>query len=379
MEQKPAIYISRDKRFEGVRVLVVTPRFYPLVGGQEVQAERIANLFTSEGAVTTVLTEMVNEIHLTQHKEFSFTVKQLQNRRITPFPRLSMFFKFLAYYITNARKFDLIIVRTFSVHSLALGLHKRIISSSFQSIVLTDSTTEVPALSNSVFSSFYRYVLTGNDFINAISPEVSDQLKDFNCSPDKIKHIPNLLEISQTPDYVTVNQSCRRFVYVGNIAREKGVFDLILGFADVCKEFMDISLDIYGIGDDKEELSKLVIKLKTQDSIRFHGVIPNEELGNILKSFDCLIYPSHNEGFGLVPFEAAAFPMKIIATRVGVLEKYLRDRCIFIDTNDPKALSAGVRSAHSAPDEPTVLSNISWKELLKQEMILNEFADMLNL
>jgi glycosyltransferase involved in cell wall biosynthesis len=363
--------------FENKHILVVTPRFHPLVGGQEIQAERVANLLTSKGAITTVLTERIYENHLNQQKEFSFNTVFLHNRWATPFPRLTMFVKCFKYYLKNAKKFDIIIVRTFSVYSLSLGLYKRFNRSSFKSLVLTDSTTEVPAVSGSRFSVLFRFMLMGNDYINAISPEVSCQLIDFGVKPESITHIPNLFEVSQVPDYVTVNEPCRRFVYVGNIARDKGVFDLAFGFAKACNELEDISLDIYGVGIDFEKLSHLIIELGITNYVRLHGVIPNEDLGRVLKLYDCLIYPSHKEGFGLVPFEAAAIPMKIIVTRVGVLEKYLNERCLFIDTNDPRALCSSIRLACEAPAAANIMSNVSWKKHLNQETVLIEIASVL--
>lgn len=358
-------------------VLVVTPRFHPLVGGQEIQAERMANLLTSKGAITTVLTEKFYENHLGLQKEFSFNLVFLHNRWATPFPRLTIFVKCFKYYLKNARKFDIIIVRTFSVYSLALGLYKRFNRSSFTSLVLTDSTTEVPAVSGSRFSALFRFMLMGNDYVNAISPEVSCQLQDFRVKPESITHIPNLFEVSHVPDYVTINEPCRRFVYVGNIAREKGVFDLVFGFTTACNELEDISLDIYGVGIDFEKLSHLIIELGITDYVKLHGVIPNEDLGRVLKLYDCLIYPSHKEGFGLVPFEAAAFPMKIVATRVGVLEKYLNERCLFIDINDPRAIHSSISMAREASQVPTVLSNVNWKKCLTHETVLNQLAAVL--
>ena len=320
--------------FQGIRILIVTPRFYPLVGGQEIQAQRLAELLVRNGASATILTERFKESHLVKQKHFDFPVVHLENRWNFPIQRFLMFLKSLAYYFQHSNQFDLIMVRTFSIHSLALGLFKRIMRPSFRSIILTDSITEVPAISNSRFSIFLRYIFCGNDFVNAISSEVNSQLLEFMIDPQKIRHIPNLIEVANVPDHVTIESPSKKFVYIGNIAHEKGVFELVTSFSAALKECPDISLDIYGIGSGKEQLSILVGQLKLERTVKLHGEIPNEDIVMLLSNFDCLIYPSHQEGFGLVPFEAAALPVRIIATRVGALEEYLTNRCLFVQLGD---------------------------------------------
>ncbi len=366
-----------EKLFQGIRVLIVTPRFYPLVGGQEVQAERLAKLLFANGAITSILTERFKEIHVVNHKDFDFPVVHLESKRNFPFPRLRMFLKFFVYYLHHSNQFDLIIVRTFSIHSLALGLFKRAMGPSFRSIILTDSVTEVPAVSNSKFSPVLRYMFCGNDFINAISPEVSSQLIEFMIDPEKIRHLPNLIEVSDVPDYVTIQAPSKKFVYIGNIVREKGVFELVRSFSAAVEVHPDISLDIYGLGSGEEQLRKLVGQLKLGGTVKFHTAMPNEEIVLLLSKFDCLIYPSHQEGFGLVPFEAAAVPIRIIATRVGTLEKYLTNRCMFVEIDDEPGLTSAIQFVCRDQNSSSVLSNVEWKSGLSHEYLLPQIYSLL--
>jgi glycosyltransferase involved in cell wall biosynthesis len=292
-------------------------------------------------------------------------------------PRFWIFLKCLVFYLLNSKKFDLVIVRTFSAHSLALGIFKRVRRPAFLSIILTDSVTEVPAVQKSVLAPVFRYLFSGNDFINAISPEVNAQLLKFRIDPEKIKNIPNLLENLVTADSVVVNHPSRQFIYVGNLAREKGVFELVTSFARALVALPDISLDIVGLGIDGEELVQVVRDLGIKERVKFHGTIPNEEISSILATADCLIYPSRKEGFGLVPFEAAVLPLKIIATRVGVLEYYLADRCEFVEINDELGLASAIIKAAGSSNTKLFFNNRSWKLDLAPENVVAQFAAVL--
>jgi glycosyltransferase involved in cell wall biosynthesis len=370
--------LSLGTQFQDVRILIVTPRFYPLVGGQEVQAEMLAKLLVRNGGITTVLTERFKENHIGRDKHFDFTVLHLENQWNFPLPRLRMFFKSLAFYFYHSNEFDLIIVRTFSLHSLALGFYKRLMRPSLCSIILTDSVTEVPAVTRSKFSLLLKYFFCGNNFINAISSDVNSQLKELMIDPEKIKHIPNLVEVANVPDFVTIRGPSKKFVYIGNIVREKGVFDLVKSFSTAVEECPDISLDIYGLGRDEEQLSKLVRHLKLEGAIKFHGTMPNDEIVTLLSKFHCLIYPSHQEGFGLVPFEAAAVPIRIIATRVGELEKYLSNRCMFVQSGDEQELTSAIQCVSKNDIAPVILSNVEWKVSLSHESILYQLYSLLD-
>lgn len=364
--------LSLGTKFQDIRILIVTPRFHPLVGGQEIQAEMLAKLLVRNGASTTILTERFKEDHLGKDKHFDFPVLHLENRWNFPLPRLQMFFKSLLYYCFHSHRFDLIIVRSFSVYSLSLGLFKRLVRPQFRSLILTDSATEIPAVSDSLLSPIYRYLFCGNDFINAISPETTNQLSNFSINPRKITQIPMVLQVSQAPDVVTVHESSRRFIYIGNVAREKGVFDLVRSFTVAYKDFTDISLDLFGFGIDKEELTALVDELEVAGPVKLHPGIPNEEVPNLFTKFDCLIYPSHTEGFGLVPFEAAAAPMRIIATRVGALEKHLKDRCTFVNIGDEQELTSAIQFVRKGDNAPVTFSNVEWKASLSHESVLSQ-------
>ena len=74
-------------------------------------------------------------------------------------------------------------------------------------------------------------------------------------------------------------------------------------------------LAIAGIGSQKEELEKLVIRLKLQDRVHFLGLV--NDMVEFYNSLDVLCVPSRDEGLPLSPLEAQSCGIPVVATRVG--------------------------------------------------------------
>lgn len=86
--------------------------------------------------------------------------------------------------------------------------------------------------------------------------------------------------------------SKRRFVYIGSLDRIRRLEVLVRGFVKALEQRMDgITLDIYGIGDGQEELEKIARPYSY--AIRFHGSVKQEDLWQVL--------PSYDVGIGYVP------------------------------------------------------------------------------
>lgn len=77
---------------------------------------------------------------------------------------------------------------------------------------------------------------------------------------------------------------------------------------------VEISLDIYGEGPQKQELKELISSLKLDSQIKLKGYVPNSELPNIMEHFDICILGSEMESFGVSAVEALAMGIPLIAT-----------------------------------------------------------------
>uniref|UniRef100_A0A7C3MGL1 Glycosyltransferase n=1 Tax=Dictyoglomus thermophilum TaxID=14 RepID=A0A7C3MGL1_DICTH len=110
-----------------------------------------------------------------------------------------------------------------------------------------------------------------------------------------------------------------KFLYVGRILEEKGIFFLIDAMKEL-KEKYKLELHIVGFGKDENKLKQII---KDEDFIIFHGFIPQgEKLYEIYSSSDVFVMPTINypEGFPRVILEAWANGLFVISSRVGGIE-----------------------------------------------------------
>lgn len=105
-----------------------------------------------------------------------------------------------------------------------------------------------------------------------------------------------------------VNKDEFVFLYVGRLKKEKGIPELLNGFAAI-KTIRNIKLFI--IGTDEENLAHLI---EGHNNIKYLGFKTN--ISEYYSFADMLCLPSHREGFGNVIIEAAACNLPAIASNI---------------------------------------------------------------
>ena len=123
-----------------------------------------------------------------------------------------------------------------------------------------------------------------------------------------------------------------KFVFIGRNERRKGIEELNAALNELLSN-TGFEFEFHFIGPIPEE-SKLRDK-----RLIYHGEIRNQEkIKKILRASDCLVCPSHSEGMPTVILEAMASGLAVIATRVGAVERQIRDNGILIDDLSVKDL-----------------------------------------
>lgn len=80
-------------------------------------------------------------------------------------------------------------------------------------------------------------------------------------------------------------------------------------------------MEIYGDGDEKEKLQKLINEYQLNDSVILKGKVENKEVPKILTKFDIFCMTSIEESFGVALIEAMAVGVPVIASNAnGFLE-----------------------------------------------------------
>lgn len=131
---------------------------------------------------------------------------------------------------------------------------------------------------------------------------------------------------------------------VGRLDPRKGVDTAIRAVAAI----PEARLSIAGGGDDREaaRLRALAGELGVGDRVAFLGFRGGAELEELYAGADAVVFPvTWDEPWGLVPLEAMAHGVPVVATGRGGSAEYLRDgeNALLFEAGDPAALAATLR------------------------------------
>lgn len=121
------------------------------------------------------------------------------------------------------------------------------------------------------------------------------------------------------------------------LTEQKKVEMLIKSVAILQRNGCDVSLDIFGEGNQQAVLERLVVELNLDiESVHFKGTVSNIE--ERFHLYDLFILSTNYEGFGLVLLEAASCGLPILASRIPVLKEIWIDEVFLFDNKSENEL-----------------------------------------
>lgn len=138
-------------------------------------------------------------------------------------------------------------------------------------------------------------------------------------------------------------------LFVGRLASEKGVDDLIEAIRIVKPVIPHITLTIVGKGDWQTDLEKLVVKYSLESTIKFVGFQENVSIW--IQRCDVFVLPAtRRETFGIVVAEALATVKPVIATNVGGLPEVVGNYGWLVEPHQPQAIANALQEVYSNYD-----------------------------
>ncbi len=116
-------------------------------------------------------------------------------------------------------------------------------------------------------------------------------------------------------------------IFIGRHTPEKGIFDLIDVWKLVVKKKKDAKLVMAGLCDSvtKDKLKRLIKKNKLEDNVFLMGEVTESSKIKLLKQSKTLLFLSHIEGWGIVPFEGLACGLPVIAYNLPVYKETIKE------------------------------------------------------
>jgi glycosyltransferase involved in cell wall biosynthesis len=158
-----------------------------------------------------------------------------------------------------------------------------------------------------------------------------------------VLHWPVEPSISRAAPEAARAGAARRFLFVGSLVPEKGPQVLLAAFREAARERADLTLSFAGTGP-----RAYVAELQASAAglpVRFLGRLERAAVTAAYREHDALVLPSiWDEPFAVVPLEAMALGLPVIATAVGgTAEAVEHERTgVLVPPRDPAALSAAI-------------------------------------
>ncbi|GJD20054.1 hypothetical protein RIVM261_050100 [Rivularia sp. IAM M-261] len=200
-------------------------------------------------------------------------------------------------------------------------------------------------------------------------------LQNIGVNPNKI--IPWDWPHFKTPDEFTPktlpSTDVWNLVYVGAVVPSKGVGEIFEALAILREQNITAKLHIAGKGDIDYFINKSQ-QLGIQDNINFLGLVPHNEVIDLMRQAHLVIVPSwheYPEGLPLTIYEALCARTPIVASDHPMFRRNLEDgiSAVIFPARDSKMLANSIHKLISNPElyySVSFASLKSWKQLQLQ-------------
>lgn len=115
-------------------------------------------------------------------------------------------------------------------------------------------------------------------------------------------------------------------IFVGQVGKRKGVYDLLQVMKELLNEKIPINLMFVGPAEQEGEMERAIVlqkELKLEKVTCFVGTKMDTELYDLYKSSDFLVLPSYDENLPVVILEAGVFGLPVIVSPVGAIPELI--------------------------------------------------------
>jgi glycosyltransferase involved in cell wall biosynthesis len=110
-----------------------------------------------------------------------------------------------------------------------------------------------------------------------------------------------------------------RLVYIGRIAREKGLYETLQGVRFAADLGIDVRLVVAGQGEEEARLRRYAQALGIAPRVVFAGPVFGDDKVKLMNGADLMVLASYSEGLPYALLESMAAGIPVIATPVGAI------------------------------------------------------------
>ena len=359
-----------------LRLLLVTPRYYPLMGGIETHVYEVARRFAAQGVDTTVLTtDTSGELPADEW------IEGVHIQRVPAYPRSKDYYFAPALYNVIAKgEWDIVHCQGF--HTFVPPLAMLAAKLAHIPYVLTfHSGGHSSGFRNSIRemqSAINRPLLAGADRLIGVSKfEARLFQQRLGLPADRFVVIPNGSQLPKI-EPVTLDSKNPMILSVGRLERYKGHHRIIEAFPKILESQPAARLRILGQGPYESELRQMARDFGIADRTEIGAVSPTDRQGmaSVLAEATVVTLLSEYEAHPIAVMEALSLKRPVLVADTSGLSELAEQglvRAIPLESSPDQVAEAVLRQLHD-PLIPASIDLPTWEQCAAK--LLAVYADV---
>ena len=194
-----------------------------------------------------------------------------------------------------------------------------------------------------LLTAFLRRTLQVPDLVVVLAQVELEAYRDF-IPGQHVVALPNGIDcraFGAVPTVRSRSDEPLRLVYIGRVAREKGLYETLQGIRLAHELGVDARLVIAGNGAEETRLRRYAQALGVAPRVCFVGSVFGADRVKLLAGADVMVLPSYSEGLPYALLEGMAAGIPVIATPVGAIPDVVSDGIhgFLVPPRDGKAIA----------------------------------------
>lgn len=379
-----------------MRLVLITRRYWPLVGGGEVVMANLASEFHRLGCDVRILTAQWDKRWPLEIVHRDVPVTRLPNPATRAWGTYR-YMRSLGRWLRQHRsEFDLVLVSMLKHDAYAAiaalkNLNVPVVCRAEGGGETGDCRWQE---SGRFGMSIRRKTFSADEFI-APSDSIRDELIAAGYPEGHTRTISNgvaiveprtkrrqgdsRLALAEAHQLFAIDPRSPLVLYTGRFHQAKGLDDLIDAWQIVLDRWPNAKLWMLGEGEYGDRLWKKTTSLGLTQSIVFPGTF--DELDGILQAADVYALPSYEEGMSIALLEAMSAGVPVVATDIPGNRRLIQngEQGLLVPVKDPDALAAGILELINDPRLGSRLATSARQNVIDNyslERMANEHLDL---
>jgi len=304
--------------------------FHPHAGGAESLFRDLSRLWVEQGHKIVVVTRQLEGASEEEWLDGAFVVRSDYG---LPYDHFAWSWKLLRFPVVLARLWRAMRdsdIRVVCIGLLDMSVVYLLCLRVFRRFRLVTylhggEVRELPGRSRA-FRRLLSTALRASDEVVAVSAALASDARPL-CADlaAKTTVIPNGIDLETIDGAPRLTRERPYVVYVGRLAPDKHVADVIRAFARAFGDLPGIDLMLVGDGPEALALKELAADSGVDERVVFRGRVEREEVYSIMKGALLLVLASPAEGHPIAVIEALAAGTPVVASRVTGTRETIED------------------------------------------------------